>query len=131
MCSSDLDSELEQLGRSLALDEMKGMLSAAHEYLDFNENVITETSERNQKLTSRLVPTLSLLGICGAVAGVLMGFVIARNVRQRVVECNVPIRDVAGQLNEVLGPLTVTGARPLPPGSSRASRRTRSCPSRP
>ncbi len=104
------DAELEQLARVLALDEMHGMLDAAHEYLDFNEQVITESSERNQKLTSRLVPTLSLLGICGAIAGVLMGFVIARSVRQRVVECNVPIRDVAGKLNEVLGPLTVSGA---------------------
>lgn len=107
------NAELEQLGRALALDEMKGMLSAAHEYLDFNENVITESSERNQKLTSRLVPTLSLLGICGAIAGVLMGFAIARGVRQRVVECNVPIRDVAGKLNEVLGPLTFSGALDL------------------
>lgn len=104
------DAELEGLCRTLALDEMRGMLTAAHEYLDFNEDVITKSSERNQKLTSRLVPTLSLLGICGAIAGVLMGFVIARGVRQRVVECNVPIRDVAGKLNEVLGPLTVSGA---------------------
>lgn len=104
------DVELEKLGRTISLDEMKGMLSAAHEYLEFNEQVITQSSERNQALTSRLVPTLSLLGICGAVAGVLMGFAIARGVRQRVVECNVPIRDVAGKLNEVLGPLTVTGA---------------------
>lgn len=107
------DAELEKLCRAITLGEMQGMLNAAHEYLDFNENVITESSERNQKLTRRLVPTLSLLGICGAIAGVLMGFVIARGVRQRVVECNVPIRDVAGKLNEVLGPLTFSGALDL------------------
>lgn len=107
------DAELEKLCRAITQGEMQGMLNAAHEYLDFNEDVITQSSERNQTLTSRLVPTLSLLGICGAIAGVLMGFVIARGVRQRVVECNVPIRDVAGKLNEVLGPLTVTGALDL------------------
>lgn len=109
----DNDAELEKLCRTITLGEMQGMLNAAHEYLDFNEDVITQSSERNQALTSRLVPTLSLLGICGAIAGVLMGFAIARGVRQRVVECNVPIRDVAGKLNEVLGPLTVTGALDL------------------
>lgn len=107
------DDEIEQLGRALALDEMRGMLSAAHEYLDFNENAIMQSSERNQTLTSRLVPTLSLLGICGAVAGILMGFVIARGIRRQVVECNVLIRDVEGKLNEVLGPLTVTSTMDL------------------
>lgn len=109
----DNDAELEKLCRTITLGEMQGMLNAAHEYLDFNEDVITQSVERNQTLTSRLVPTLSLLGICGAIAGVLMGFVIARGVRQRVVECNVPIRDVAGKLNEVLGPLTFSGALDL------------------
>ena len=109
----DSEAELEKLCRAITQGEMQGMLDAAHEYLDFNEDVITQSSERNQTLTSRLVPTLSLLGICGAIAGVLMGFVIARGVRQRVVECNVPIRDVAGKLNEVLGPLTFSGALDL------------------
>ncbi len=107
------DADLIEACKKLALDEMHAMLDSAHEYLDFNEHVITENSERNQVFTDRLVPILFVLGLCGSAAGIFLGFAFARNLRRRVIECNIPIRDLAGKLNEVLGPLTVTGALDL------------------
>jgi signal transduction histidine kinase len=102
--------DLKTLCRSLALDEMRGMLDAAHEYLDFNEQAITESTNRDQFVTNRLSPVLFVLGLSGSAAGIFLGFAFARGLRRRVIECNIPIRAVAGSLNEVVGPVSVSTA---------------------
>lgn len=83
------------------------ILDPARDYLDFNEQQLAESSEENDRLASRLVAGLLLLGTCGAVAGVTAGYAMARALRRSIVELNVPIRDVQGKLNEVVGPFPV------------------------
>jgi len=85
------------------------IITPAQEFLDFNEQQIAENSADNQHMTDQVVLGLALLGVCGPVAGLLAGFGISRGVNRSLVRLSVPIRDAAGKLNEVVGPLTFAG----------------------
>ena len=50
------------------------VITPAQEFLDFNEQQIAENSEDNQHMTAQVVLGLTLLGVCGPVAGLLAGF---------------------------------------------------------
>ncbi len=67
-----------------------------------------EASGRNRNVASRVGWGLFLLGACGALAGLLAGFGIARNVHRSMLQISLPVRDMAGRLNEVVGPINVT-----------------------
>jgi signal transduction histidine kinase len=84
------------------------ILRPAHAYLDFNEEVVKRTSEQNQVMADRMALGLLLLGTCGAVAGLLAGYGLARTVSHSIVQLSVPIRNAAGILNEVVGPITLS-----------------------
>jgi hypothetical protein len=71
-----------------------------------NEQVIVQTTEQNRTMAGRMMLGVLLLGTCGAAAGLLAGYGIARGINRSVVQLSVPIRDAAGKLNEVVGPLT-------------------------
>lgn len=86
----------------------KEIVSPAHEYLDFNEQVMARNSNQNQVVANRMVFALLLLGTCGPVAGLLTGFAIARSVSRSIVQLSVPVHDAAGRLNEVVGPITLS-----------------------
>ncbi len=83
------------------------LLEPVHQYLDLNEELMVATSRENQQATDWMVFVLLLLGTCGAVAGLIAGLGIARGVNRSIVQLTVPIRDAAGKLNEVVGPLTL------------------------
>lgn len=89
------------------------VLQPTREFLDVSEQVLIDTSARNRDLTDRTVLALLLMAISGAGMGLIAGIGVARAVSQSIVQLNVPIRDVAGKLNEVVGPLTLsTGGNP-------------------
>jgi len=96
--------EVERLIDEVLTSEL---LEPVHQYLDLNEELMAATSRENQKVTDWMVFALLLLGTCGAVAGLIAGLGIARGVNRSIVQLTVPIRDAAGKLNEVVGPLTV------------------------
>jgi signal transduction histidine kinase len=60
-----------------------------------------------QAATSYLRSVLLLLGLGGAAAGVVAGWGIAQGVHQSLVELSVPVRNAAGSLNTVVGPVQV------------------------
>jgi two-component system, NtrC family, sensor histidine kinase HydH len=104
-------------GGEIDFDEMKALardvlenevLVYTHEYLDLNEQEVTRNVEQNQQIARRLMLGLVLLGVCGSAAGLLAGYGIAVGIRRRIVQLGVPIRDVAGKLNDVVGPITVS-----------------------
>jgi signal transduction histidine kinase len=83
------------------------VLQPAQEYLDINEEEITESNADNERVADRLVVGLLLLGVCGPVSGLLAGYGISRAVSHSIVRLSVPIRDAAGKLNEIVGPITL------------------------
>ena len=60
------------------------IVEPAEKYRLFNRERATEASERNQKMADRMGLALVLFGMCGATAGLLAGFVIARGVHQQL-----------------------------------------------
>ena len=84
------------------------VLGPVHEYVDINATAMATSSQQTEEMANRMVLALLLLGTTGPVAGLLAGFGIARGVRRSIIELSVPIRDAAGKLNEVVGPVTVS-----------------------
>jgi signal transduction histidine kinase len=99
--------ELKPKVRALIDDVLVSeVLSPTHEYLDFNEEEVDQANAQNQTLTNWLVLGLLLLGTCGCAAGLVAGFGIARGLSRALVQLSVPIRAAAGQLEDVVGPVT-------------------------
>ena len=97
--------------RALALVRQvtsKEILQPAHAYRDWNRHMMDQISKRNQAIADRMGMGLLLLGCCGAVAGLIVGYGIARSIQRSIVELTVPIRDAGGKLNEVVGPIAIS-----------------------
>jgi signal transduction histidine kinase len=106
-----LHREVSQLIDEVFTNEI---LAPAHEYLDYNEEQVQQASDENQALVDRLVPGLLLFGVCGAAAGLLAGIGLARGVRRSLVQLSLPVRDAAGKLGGVVGPVTLMAGWDLP-----------------
>jgi signal transduction histidine kinase len=85
-----------------------GVLTPAENLLLRRQKAATASSQRIQVMADRVGLGLLLLGACGAAAGVLIGYGIARSVNHSIVQLRIPVRDLAGKLNEVVGPITVS-----------------------
>ena len=83
------------------------ILRPAAEYRDLNQRLMAAASQRGQRIADDMGLTLLLLGMCGAAAGLLAGFGIARGVQRSMVQLAVPIRDATGKLEQFVGPITV------------------------
>jgi signal transduction histidine kinase len=87
---------------------LNATLEPVQEYLDFNEEQVTSASVENQRTATHTVGGLLLLAVCGPLSGLLAGFGIARGVSRSIVRLSVPVRDAAGKLNEIAGPITLS-----------------------
>jgi len=86
------------------------LLDMAQNYLDAMEDEVETASEQNLTMQRRVAVLLFSLGLSGAVAGLVAGFGIARGVHRTIAQLSIPIRDAAGKLNEVVGPITLSRA---------------------
>lgn len=108
------DSQPHEEHWNLVKDVLHGeILEPAHEYLDINAKLMAERSKQSEKIADRMVLALLLLGTTGPVAGLLAGFGIARGVSRSIVQLSVPVRDAAGKLNQVVGPVTISAGASL------------------
>jgi signal transduction histidine kinase len=87
------------------------MLAPASELLKINHAQINEVDRRNVDVSNRMAIGLFTLGICGGLAGLLSGYGMSRAISRNLVQLSVPIRTVAGKLDEVVGPLTISAGR--------------------
>ncbi len=85
---------------------VREILKPTHEYLALNEKDVELSIAQNQFFANRLVYGLLILGICGSGAGLVAGFGFARGFSRSLVQLSMPIRDAAGQLDEIVGPIT-------------------------
>lgn len=83
------------------------LLLDANEYHQMSQRNLIQGSTQNQETAHRIGLALILLGVCGATAGLLSGYDIARAIQESIIELSVPVHTAAGQLNEVVGPLRV------------------------
>ena len=87
------------------------LLAPAKELLALEERLIHKSGGVNQDMAGWVAVFLWLLGICGAVAGLVAGFGIARGISSSIVNLYVPIRAASGRLEEVIGPVDIAPAR--------------------
>ncbi len=99
-----LDARVRALADEVLTEEI---LQPAQDFLDLNEREIEADNANNERVLERMVVGLLLLGVCGPLSGLLAGFGIARAVSHSIVRLSVPIRDAAGKLNEIVGPITL------------------------
>ncbi len=97
------EAELKILTDELLENEV---LQPAHAYLAFNERELERNISRNTDQAERLSVGLLLLGVCGSMAGLVAGAGIAWGFRRSMVQLSVPLQAAAGQLGEVVGPIT-------------------------
>lgn len=83
------------------------LLIYTERYIELNEEELARSSERNQSTANQLMFGLLLLGTCGGVAGLFAGYGIARLISRTMVQLAIPIRDTAGKLSQVAGPVTI------------------------
>jgi two-component system, NtrC family, sensor histidine kinase HydH len=89
------------------------VLVPSQEYLDINEEAIQQGSAENRRTAAGTAVGLLLLGVCGPAAGLLAGYGVSRAVHRSVVRLSVPVRDAAGKLNQVVGPVAVASGLSL------------------
>lgn len=84
------------------------ILVAAQEYLDHNEQELQLSNQQSKTMAERTALALLLLGTSGAITGLVVGYGIARRISHSIFQLSVPIRDVAGKLTELVGPIEVS-----------------------
>lgn len=82
------------------------VLRHLRECLAVNQEVVTRTDAAARDTAQHLKIGFILLGICGCVAGLLMGLAIARTLGRSIVQLHVSVRSVAGKLSNLTGPVT-------------------------
>jgi two-component system sensor histidine kinase HydH len=93
---------------SVSLDQ--GVLEPASDLLAMEQDLVRKSGNYNQELASWIAIFLLLVGVCGAVAGLVAGFGIARSVSRSIVELYLPIQAASGRLEEIIGPVDVAPA---------------------
>jgi two-component system sensor histidine kinase HydH len=83
------------------------LITPTRQYFELKLQYMDEGLGRTQQFAQLLVFTMTILGLCGATAGLLYGLAVTRGIGRSLVQLSVPIRNAAGQLNEAVGPLTV------------------------
>lgn len=112
----DVDPESESMAKAplrVLIEENINyeLIRPAHDYLEFRREQIAASSKQNQAVADRVRLALILLGLCGSVAGLVGGYGIHRAISSTFVRLSVPVRDAAGKLNEVVGPLELSAGR--------------------
>jgi signal transduction histidine kinase len=109
---ADFDRSMQPGGgagvRLLVQRAPQDVLLPAHEVRDEMEQGLARTTREAQSITDRIVAGLVMMAAAGAAMGLVVGLGIARSVGSSIVQLNVPIRDAAGKLNEVVGPITLS-----------------------
>jgi len=88
-------------------------VQALHEFRKLNRESVTRATRREQVTADRVSLGLLLLGVSGAVAGLLAGYGITRGISQSISKLSVPIRDATGKLSGVVGPITLSSGQNL------------------
>jgi signal transduction histidine kinase len=85
------------------------MIEEAQQQRAEQQQAMTAAVTAHEKLTQRATWAMLGLGLCGSIVGLGLGVLISRRVRQSLLRLEVPVRDAAGQLSQVVGPIAVSG----------------------
>jgi two-component system, NtrC family, sensor histidine kinase HydH len=100
--------------RELAQQLDEDVLPCCSHLLDYNTRQISESDRTNRRIVDRLTWGLLAVGVGAPLAGLLLGYSVARRMHQSIYQLSVRIRDAAGRLNSELRPVTLEGDGDLP-----------------
>lgn len=109
--ASDAPSIDQQRRTSLTdplLTDITQVLIPSKEFLALDRMLVDKTNDTNRQATETVRLTLLWLGICGGLAGLVGGIVIARSIGQSVVQLDVSVRGAADRLQDVVGPVKIS-----------------------
>jgi two-component system sensor histidine kinase HydH len=83
------------------------VLQPCVELRDYNLEQIQQSDRDNQRIVDTLRWGMLIVGVGGALSGLVMGYGMARRLSRSIAQLSVRIRDAAGRLNRDLGSVTV------------------------
>jgi two-component system sensor histidine kinase HydH len=106
--------EMAAFDRKLAQDLEENVLPLCAELHNWNTGQVADSDQENRQIVDRLRNGLLAVGIGAPLAGLLLGYAMARRLHHSIYQLSVRIRDAAGRLNSELRPVTVEGDSDLP-----------------
>lgn len=84
------------------------ILASTQRYIVYNERQVALGNERNMVSSNRLIFGMIFVGATGGLAGLGLGYAIAYRLRRTIVQLSFPLRSVAGRLNNVVEPVSIS-----------------------
>lgn len=103
-----IQHDSQQADREVLYDLADDLIHSLNAYVAINNTLVQLASASNEEISQRLAISLLVLGIFGSLAGLLLGYSIARKIRRSIVQLSLSIRDTTGKLDEVLEPITIS-----------------------
>lgn len=98
---------VEEFDRRLALRMEADVLLPCSRLLDYNTRQVSASNDADRRVVDRLTWGLLTVGLGAPLAGWLLGYAVARRMRQSILQLSVRIRDAAGRFDNELQPVTV------------------------
>ena len=80
----------------------KEIFEPAQEYARLNEEMLTQSGRKNEQMTGLLTGVFLAVGLCGAIGGLLGGWVIATGVRRAMMRTEDRLRGTAVRMSAVV-----------------------------
>jgi signal transduction histidine kinase len=109
---------LPEFDRRLAQRLIEDVLPRCSQLLEYNTRQVSDTEGTNRRIVDQLTWGLLSVGVGAPLAGLLLGYAVARRLHQSIYQLSVRVRDAAGRLNSELRPVTLEGDGDLPAPSS-------------
>lgn len=95
-----MSRELKQLIDGVLMTEI---VEPVEKYQQLNDVMAARASQANQDMADRLVVGLAGIGVCGAMGGLIVGWLIAASVRRSIELTRERLRNTTEQLNRAAG----------------------------
>jgi signal transduction histidine kinase len=97
---NDVQPELQQLNNNDDIAAVRGLISSnalakSQDLLDRRQEAVAEESRQNRLNAGRIGTSLAILGLCGAGAGLLAGFGVARGISRSIQQLGGTVHSVA------------------------------------
>lgn len=84
------------------------VLAPCREYVAYNDNRVEASTQGHERLLRQLASGFAVIGVLGGVAGVVIGFGVARGLSRSIRRLRVQIRDAAGKLGPDMPEILLT-----------------------
>lgn len=111
---SQLPSEEARQGLGNLIDDLmaREVFIPARRIVQLHQREMVQMAELETQVANRMGWELMLLALCGAVAGAMGGFGLARSLQKSLIQLSVSVHGMAGRLADVVEPLTIDADAP-------------------